>query len=65
MTDHVMGIADRQFAHEGHGNEADRQLDVTTQRRSTIKAEAGYRRHLLRRESTVGRVGLEPTTGGL
>ncbi len=65
MTNHVVGVTGGQFAHEGHGNEADRQPDVTTQRRSTIKAEAGCRRHLLRRDSMVGRVGLEPTTGGL
>ncbi len=35
-----MGVTGGQFAHEGHGNEADRQPDVTTRRRSTIKVEA-------------------------
>jgi hypothetical protein len=32
MVDHVMGVADRQFAHKRHGNEADRQPDATTRR---------------------------------
>src|SRR5579864_9530832 len=40
MTDHVVGVTGGQFAHEGHGNEVDRQPDVTTRRRSTIKVEA-------------------------
>src|SRR5260370_39796794 len=40
MTDHVVGVTGGQFAHEGHGNEVDRQHDVTTRRRSTIKVEA-------------------------
>ena len=30
MVDHVMGVADGQFAQKGHGNEADRQPDVAT-----------------------------------
>jgi hypothetical protein len=40
MTNHVVGVTGGQFAHEGHGNEVDRQHDVTTRRRSTIKVEA-------------------------
>ena len=40
MTNHVVGVTSGQFAHEGHGNEADRHHDVTARRRSTIKAEA-------------------------
>jgi hypothetical protein len=39
MTNHVVGVTGGQFAHEGHGNEADRQPDVTTRRRSTIMVE--------------------------
>src|SRR5271166_2134485 len=40
MTNHVVGVADGQFAHDGHGNGMDRQQDVTTRRCSAIKAEA-------------------------
>src|ERR1035438_4187375 len=40
MTNHVVGVTGGQFAHEGHGNEVDRQPGVTTRRRSTIKVEA-------------------------
>jgi len=40
MTNHVVGVTSGQFAHEGHGNEVNRQPDVTTRRRSTIKVEA-------------------------
>src|ERR1700721_3956962 len=40
MADHVVGITGGQFAHEGHGNEADRQPDVTTRRRPTITVGA-------------------------
>src|SRR5450755_1591282 len=40
MTNNVVGVTGGQFAHEGHGNEVDRQHDVTTRRRSTIKVEA-------------------------
>src|SRR6476661_7632275 len=40
LTNHIVGVTSGQFAHEGHGNEVDRQHDVTTRRRSTIKAEA-------------------------
>jgi len=40
MANHVVGVTGGQFAHDGHGNEADRQPDVTTLRRSTIKMEA-------------------------
>jgi hypothetical protein len=43
MTDHVVGVTGEQFAHEGHGNEVDRQPDVTTRRRSTIEVEAKAR----------------------
>ncbi len=39
-TNHTVGVTGGQFAHDGHGNEADRQHDVTTRRRSTIKVEA-------------------------
>jgi hypothetical protein len=34
------GVTSGQFPHEGHGNDVDRQHDVTTRRRSTIKVEA-------------------------
>ena len=40
ITDHVMGVTGRQFAHESHGNEGDRQHDVATRRCFTIKVEA-------------------------
>ncbi len=40
LTNHIAGVTGGQFAHDGHGNEADRQHDVTTRRRSTIKVEA-------------------------
>src|ERR1039457_2350793 len=43
MTNHVVGVTGGQFAHEGHGNEVDRQPGVTTRRRSTIKVEAKAR----------------------
>src|SRR6266496_5893589 len=33
LTNHVVGVTGGQFAHEGHGNEVDRQHDVTTRRR--------------------------------
>ena len=39
MTDHIVGVTGGQLAHEDHGNEADRQPDVTTRRRSTMKVE--------------------------
>jgi hypothetical protein len=35
LTNHVVGVTSGQFAHEGHGNEVDRQHDVTTRHRST------------------------------
>jgi len=35
MTNHVVGVTGGQFAHEGHGNEMDRQPDVTTRRRGS------------------------------
>ena len=34
MMDNVVGVTGGQFAHESHGNEVDRQQDVTTRRRS-------------------------------
>ena len=40
MTNHLVGVTSGQFAHDSHGNEADRHYDVTTRRRSTIKVEA-------------------------
>ena len=40
LTNHVVVVTGGEFAHEGHGNEVDRQPDVTTRRRSTIKLEA-------------------------
>ena len=40
MANHAVGVTDGQFAHDGHGNEVDRQHDVTRRRRSTIKVEA-------------------------
>src|SRR5260370_37096775 len=40
MTAHVVGVTGGQFAHEGHGNEVDRQPDVTTRQRATIKVGA-------------------------
>jgi hypothetical protein len=39
MTNHVVGVTGGQFAHEGDGNEVDRQHDVTTRRRSMIRVE--------------------------
>src|ERR1039457_4583966 len=39
MTDHVVGVTGGRFAHKGHGNEVERQHDVTTRRGSTIKGE--------------------------
>src|SRR5215475_5160032 len=40
MVNHIVGVTGGHLAHENHGNEADRQSDVTTRRRSTTKAEA-------------------------
>ena len=43
MVNHIVGVTGGQFAHEGHGNEVDRQHDVTTRRRSTIEGGGGTR----------------------
>src|SRR6185312_6360370 len=42
LTNHVVGVTIGQFAHEGHGNEVDRQHDVTTRHRSTKGGSEGW-----------------------